>query len=223
MTNPEPKPVPAIVFLGMIVAAIGMNWFLFRLFGGKYFLWYLKNGPIISLATGFLAPTWTSMKARLGLISSHPAAYIAACHHVLGTFLVSIRPLTSSEKSRPKDIGVDIGLNGAFAKVFDRVLYLVLTLLMVVLGFSWIVLVAPLAYFVTLIAGVPARQALRGRIPQTFIRENLGQVTLVEPQDGETPPKESSDLSFARDPFVITQAASAVVLWVAGLLYSRFS
>src|SRR6266404_6088251 len=90
--------LPAVFFLGIILAFTGVNWFLFGLFHGKYFLWYLKNGPIISLAAGFLAPTWTTMKARVGLISSNPAAYIAACMQVLGVFFLSLAPSKSSQK-----------------------------------------------------------------------------------------------------------------------------
>src|SRR6266480_5525700 len=35
--------MPAVFFLGIILALIGVNWFLFGLFHGKYFLLYLKN------------------------------------------------------------------------------------------------------------------------------------------------------------------------------------
>ncbi|PYS80958.1 MAG: riboflavin synthase, partial [Acidobacteria bacterium] len=213
--------LPAVCFLGIILALIGVNWFLFGLFHRKYFLWYLNNGPIISLAAGFLAPTWTSMKARVGLISSNPAAYIAACMQVLGIFFSSLAPSKSSQKVQPKNIGIDIGLDGGVVKVFDDILYLLIVLVMAILALAWVVFVAPLAYFVMLVAGVPARQALRGKVVTTYIDEEEGQVTITKPQAGAKLPTRISDLSFARDPFAVTQAVSSLVLWVAGTLYSR--
>ena len=92
---------------------------------------------------------------------------------------------------------------------------------MAILALAWVVLVAPLAYFVMLVAGVPARQALRGKVVTTYIDEEEGQVTITKPQAGAKLPTRTSDLSFARDPFAVTQAVSSLVLWVAGILYSR--
>ena len=89
-----------VLFLGIMLALIGLNWFLFRLLSARYFLWYLKSGPIISLATGFLAPTWTRFKARQGMVSAHPSVYFGACLQILGVFFVSMaQPMRRSNKS----------------------------------------------------------------------------------------------------------------------------
>ncbi len=228
--TPKPTPVvdiknksrlPQVFFLGIILAVVVINFLVFRLFRTNYFLWYLKAGPIISLASGFLAPTWTSMKARIGLISSNPAAYLAACQQIVGVFWNSIAPLNSKIKPQPKNIGIDIGLGGMLATLFDDLLYLVFVLVMAVLGAAWLVLVAPLGYFVTLIAGVPARTALRGKTVTTRIAERAGQVELIEPT-GAKSSAGTTDLSFARDPFAVTQTVSSLVLVVGGLIYYRF-
>jgi riboflavin synthase len=211
----------AILFLGIILAMIAVNWFLFRLFGGKYFLWYLKNGPIISLATAFLGPTWTSLKARTGLISAHPAVYLGACMQILGVFFASLAPARSTQEQRPDDMAGELGLDRGLGKAFDDFLYVLLVLAMVVLSLTWMVFVAPLAYFVTLVAGVPARQALRGKITPTYVAEAKGKVALVGPPavaDLHT----TSNLSFAQDPFAITQAASSLVLFIVQIIYNRF-
>lgn len=224
---PSPKPrtaprQPAVLFLVIILATIAVNWFLFRLFGGRYFLWYLKNGPIISLATAFLGPTWTSLKARTGLISAHPAVYVGACFQVLGVFFQSLAPAGNAPKTDRNEMAEELALDGGLVKVFDDVLYLLLILMMVVLSLAWIIFVAPLAYFVTLFAGVPARQAMRGKIAPTYVAEAKGQVAIVEAPASPKSPTKSSNLSFARDPFAITQATSSLVLFVAGIIYNRF-
>ena len=224
-TSPTTRTHPrqsAILFLGILVVMIAVNWFLFRLFGGKYFLWYLEKGPIISLATAFLGPTWTSLKARTGLISAHPAVYLGACMQILGVFFASLSPTRSTQELRPADMAGELGLDSGLGKAFDDFLYVLLVLAMVVLSLAWMVFVAPLAYFVTLVAGVPARQALRGKITPTYVAEAKGKVVLVGAPAVANLQTKISNLSFAQDPFAITQAASSLVLFIAQIIYHRF-
>lgn len=217
--------------LVLILGLIFLNWLVFkRVLHQNYFLWYLKNGVVISLATPFLALIWKDMKVRIGLISSHPSAYVSACLQLLGVFVTSLAPLDSHQKAQPRDVGFDIGLYSWLAEVLDSFLYFLVAIVMLVLGLAWGVLVAPLLYFVTLIAGVPARQELRGKIAPTYVHEETsderpedkGKVEILEPAEAASIPG-ASYLSFARDPFAVTQAMSAVVLWLANSIYSRVS
>ena len=139
MTPKRPRPLlTGFVFLGILLTLIGLNWSLFRFFVHQnYFLWYLKNGALISLATGFLAPTWTQMKARIGLISSNPVAYVAACQQVLGVFMSSLVPSKSLQKAQPKALDFDIGLNFWFVEIFDDLVYWLLVLVMLLLTLAW--------------------------------------------------------------------------------------
>ena len=233
MTVNRPWPgLAPFVHLVLMLGLICLNWLVFRdLMHQNYFLWYLKNGALISLATGFLALTWKEMKARIGLISSHPSAYVGACLVVLGVFVYSLSPTNSTEKAQPKEIGFDIGLNLTVARVLDDVLYILLSIVMALLSLAWLVIVAPLGYFVTLIAGVPARQELRGKIAPTYVHEETGDtfrgdkgnVTILEPGAAATLASGSTYLSFARDPFAVTQAMTALVLWNASIIYSQVS
>jgi hypothetical protein len=80
---------------------------------------------------------------------------------------------------------------------------------------------------VNLVAGVPARQALRGRLSATHVREQGGQVERLETDEeidrhtAAAPPDGAAGLSFARDPFAVTQATAAVILWLGNLAYER--
>jgi riboflavin synthase len=235
----EERPKPTIspwsvqktfLHLGLLLGVVCLNWLVFKtLLHQNYFLWYLKNGVLISLATPFLALTWKDMKVRIGLISSHPSAYVSAWLQVLGVFIYSLAPLDSTRKSKPKDVGFDIGLYSGFAEVLDSILYYVMAILMLLLGLAWGLLVAPLLYFVTLLAGVPARQQLRGNITPTSVHEETsdkkpedrGKVTILEPGAGTSSTAGGTFVSFARDPFTVTQAMSAVVLWLANIIYAR--
>ena len=92
-------------------------------------------------------------------------------------------------------------------------MYTLLMLVLALLTVGWLLTVAPLSYFVTLIAGVPARESLRGKILRTSISERDGGVAF----GGDT------KVSFVKDPFAITQGVSALLLFIAGLIYFRFA
>ena len=211
------RHLPAIFYLAVIVVLAGLNWITFRFFlRTNYFLWYLKSAPLISLAAGFLAPTWTKLKARVGLVSAHPAIYVGACLQVLGIFFLSVRPAgpsTTREQFVP-----ELG-DTRLTRTLDAVLYVPILIVMCLLATAWVLLVAPMSYFVTLLSGVPARQFLRGNVATTDLREEGGQIALVDDKQG---PGALHVVSFAQDPFSITQALTALILFVANMIYGRF-
>lgn len=230
MTRFRPRPfVAALVAFAIIVALVVLNRWLFRAaLGENYFVWYLRSGTLISVAAGVLGLVWVDARARLGLISQHPAAYLAACLQLIGVFVFSLSPTRRGQKARPTaPADFDIGLDAPLASGLDEFLYGLLALVMLLLCLGWLFLVAPLAYFVNLVAGVPARQGLRGRLAATHVREEGGQVELsgtdeeIDRHAAALPPERASGLSFARDPFAATQATAALILWLGGLVYDR--
>ncbi|HKO98417.1 MAG TPA: hypothetical protein VJU86_15575 [Pyrinomonadaceae bacterium] len=225
----RPRPVLAVfLHLGIITGVIWLDWMLFSvLFKQNFFVWFLKNGSVISLATGFLGLVWKDLKVRLGLIASHPSAYYAACLQLVGVFIISIG---STGNGKPKELPFDIGLNNKPGQILDGVFYILLSLLMAVMCMAWLVVAAPLNYFVTLIAGAPARQELRGKLVSTsFYEETVssphrggaGTLHVIDPSVDRELESASTAISFARDPFAVTQATSAVMLWIANLIYGQ--
>ena len=225
----RPRPVLAVfLHLGLITGAVVLDWFLFSVvFKQNFFLWFLKNGSVINLATAFLALVWKDLRARIGLISSHPSAYFAACFQLIGVFIYSIG---STRNAQPKELPFDIGLNNRPSQILDNVFYTLLSLMMAVMCLAWLVVAAPINYFVTLIAGAPARQELRGKLAETAIceerrgtgyRAGEGTVHIINPSVDRDLASDSTQIAFARDPFAVTQATSAVLLWIANLVYSQ--
>lgn len=225
----RPRPVLAVfLHLGIIIGAICLDWILFSiLFNQNFFTWFLKNGAVISLATGFLGLVWKDLKARIGLIASHPSAYYAACLQLVGVFLYSAGSTGSGE---PRELPFDIGLNNRPSEILDSVLYILLSLLMGLMCVAWLVIAAPINYFVVLIAGAPARQELRGKLVSTSIYEEThgsrfrggaGSLHILDPLVEPELASAATPMSFARDPFAVTQAISAVILWIANLAYSQ--
>lgn len=232
MRSFRPPPlVAALAAFALLVALVLFNRWLFRvLFGADYLLWYLREGIIISLASGFLASVWGdgNIKARFGLISQHPAAFIGGCLQLLGIFVTSLSPTRRGSKARPTaPVPHDIGLDSPLPAALDEFVYGLLAFVMLLLGLCWLLVVAPLTYFINLVAGVPARQGLRGRLAPAYVQEQGGQVVLLETEEqikwyesGQAPEK-VTEFSFARDPFAVTQATAAVILWLGGVIYAR--
>jgi len=230
MSRLRPSPVVAVIIaFAILVGLVLLNRWLFRVvFGTDYLLWYLHAGVVISLASGLLASAWDDAEARFNLISQNPAVFIAGCLQLLGIFVFSLSPARRGRKARPTaSVGLDIGLNSPLAAALDEFLYGLLALVMFLLSLAWLVTAAPLTYFVNLIAGVPARQNLRGRLSATHVREQDGQVELLETDEeidrhtAAAPPDGAAGLSFARDPFAVTQATAALILWLGGILYDK--
>lgn len=213
LDDQSPPLLRAALHFGFIVALIAINWYLFRLLHVNYFLWYLQKAPFITIAAGFLVPIITNMTAGLGLISTNPAIYAGACIQVVGVFVTAIGEWKSGAPLRLKPTSLYLGLTGGVARVFDGLLYPPLTLVLLVVSLGWLLTIAPISYFVTLIAGVPAREALRGKIQPISISESAGKVGFGS----------GKAVSFARDPFAITQAVSALLLFIAGMVYFRFA
>ena len=213
----------AILYLtlpGLIV----LNYWMFRqMVGVDYFSWYLDKGPIISLAMGFVALIWEELDTREGLLSANPALYLAACFTLAGILSNSLGVhLEGSKYDRAKtgNWSYTIGY------LWDILATVFLALIIVPLLLAWIIVVAPLNYVVTLVAGAPGRQQLRGSMWRAVVRETSKSVVIdrelnLDPELEERLKKvdpRSKDVSFARKPFAVTQALAALVLWLAGVV-----
>ena len=144
--------VAALVCFAIIVALVLLNRWLFRLlFGTEYLLWYLREGVVISLASGLVASVWDDDKvnARYNLISQNPAAFVGGCLRLLGVFVFSLSPTRRGRESRPTaPPGLNIGLDSPLGAALDEFFYGVLALVMFLLCLGWLATAAPLTYFV---------------------------------------------------------------------------
>lgn len=244
MLRLRPRPAfAAVAAFALIVALVLLNrWVFCLVFGTEYLVWYLQTGVVISLASGLIASAWDDAEARFGLISQNPAVFVGSCFRLLGIFVSSLSPARRGRGlARPAASSADdrLGLDSPPAAALDEFFYGLLALLLLLLGLGWLVVAAPLTYFVNLVAGVPARQGLRARLaaerahagrdarPAHAPAEDDGRPAPPE-ADGESdrartavPHDASAGLSFARDPFAVTQAMAALILWLGGLAYDK--
>jgi hypothetical protein len=205
---------------GLIV----LNWWIFRqVIELDYFRWYLDKGPIISLSMGFVALIWEELDTREGLLSANPVLYLATCFTLAGILSNSLGVhLEGSKYDRTKT-----GWCYTMGYVWDIVATVFLALIIIPLLLAWIIVVAPLNYVVTLVAGAPARQQLRGSLWRSVVREAGKSVVIDRELNLDRDLEErlrkvdpgSKDVSFARKPFAVTQALAALVLWLGGTVH----
>lgn len=209
------RQVLAVLFgLGIIGIMIGLDWWLFHFMSTNYFLWYLENGTLIGIAVSFLAVVWEGLESRKDLLSAHPLRYLRGCTILLATLFHSISIYLESPEGPG---GKRLRQPASF--YWDLILTTVVLMVVMVLGLAWLVVMAPLNYFVTIISGAVARQSFRGT-PRRAIVIQIGKKVILtaQPANEEIPPS-ATDVSFAVKPFAVTQAVTSLVLLIAKMIY----
>lgn len=206
-----------------IVSLIGLNFWLFRIIGGvNYFTWYLKNGAFVGIAISFLALTWEGLKRRKYLLSSHPGKYIVGCATLCAVFFNSVKTFLDGPLQK---IPTSDSEPRAELSSWDDLIGNLMTLLMMVVTVGWVLVLAPLNYFITLITGSVARQEMRGSSLRAIVKieENDKDDTVTSQPASAEIPANAVDVSLTRNPFAITQALTALILWIANQTYERLT
>lgn len=241
MTRIDDRRRLAVVGASLLVPGLlAFDWALFRfVLGMDYVAWYLANGALIAFGTAFVSGIWDSVEELARpLVSAHPLRYYGACLQLTGIALLA---LGTSVKSPRRDLRSGQTRVDAVAEWLDTVPNLLVHLAVVGLVLAWVLFVAPANYLVTLVSGAPARESLRypekrlvGVVGRSLpARDELQSIYLSPGQEmhvyevgtNDFPPlaDEASrdgvrDLSFASNPFGITQAITSLVLFALGLV-----
>lgn len=206
--------LPLIIF----VAMIGLTFWLFRIIGGvNYFAWYLKNSAVIGIGVSFLALTWEGLKSRKGLLSSHPGEYLVGCTTLCVVFFNSVTAFFAGPLLKIPTSDYE---PRAVLSSWDDLIGNLMALLMILATVGWLLFVAPLNYFITLITGSVARQEFRESSLPAIVKpeENVHAVT-SQPTAAEN----VVHVSLTRNPFATTQALTIMVLWIANQAYERLT
>jgi hypothetical protein len=191
----------SIIGLVLIASLAALDDRLFRIYSGTTYLdWYVRNGALIALVTALASMTWADMKGMSGMISAHPLTYMRACLHVIGLPLLVLGAPAKGGGGEPRSL-------------FDTVLTIPLVLFLVAILLSWLVVVAPLQYFVYLMCGAPARIFARST-KRTIARVKDGKLDFAEAGKEDKIPDGWWDASIAGKPVTSTNLF-ATMLFVA--------
>ena len=210
--------------LSILAVFLAIDWLIFRALDTNYFLWYLANGALIGIVVSFLALVWDGLETREDLLAAHPLVYTAGCltllavlYHAMSVHLRN--PMGGAKAARSNEVD----LSTVPIILFDAYVSILFLLVLFVASLAWMVVIAPLNYFLTLFTGVIAREELRGKVYRAVVlKEGEKNFVLTAlPHEDEVPPN-AVDVSIARKPFAITQAVTAAVLWSVNFAYANW-
>jgi len=182
------------VVLPLLLAA---NWFVFRACGVSYFRWYLANGSAISVAALLGVLSWSKLAGYHDLISRNAAEYARACLYAVGSIALDLGQEIQGAGTRLPD-----------DSAWDKFWTLLVSFLLGCVLLTWFLVVSPLNYVVTLVAGAPAR----------LFRQRRALETSSPAVNADESPVRLGD-----DPLALTQAISALLLFLARLAYEHFA
>ena len=196
--------------LAGLVSICLINYFIFRrLFHSNYLRWYVSAGPFIGLATAAFGAAWGKLDNNTGLVSAVPLDYIGACLQAAG---LPLYVFGGTLQSRPQRQGISL-VNFLFG--------VPLILLIAIAVIAWLILVAPLQYFVFLVCGAPSRIVMtssyyvHARMDGRWLKYTGGNTENPAPKKGD-----GWDASMRDKPVTLANAFSAAALFLIGRLWS---
>jgi hypothetical protein len=192
----------------VILAVIAVDYAVFSAFGVNYFRWYIDNGAIIALIFG-LVTVVLDLNRLQQLISVHPGEYAGDLSFLLAE--ISWLFFALDDRFRADTFWYrSLGL--------DRFFNLIVLAIYVVAMAAYVVVVAPLQYWVNIVCGAPARIALSSPTKGVRVDENansrLTRFPIEKPIDEST----THELGFRARPVSATAAIAAAVLWIVSQL-----
>lgn len=178
----------------VIVSALAvLDHFIFmRWFHTTHVTWYLKNGATIGLVTTLASMAWGDLNKNTRLISSHPLKYFRANLQLVGLPIFVMGTHLRSKKD-----------HSVSRSLWDTLVTLPLVLIFVSFMVLWLVVVAPLQYFVYLVCGAPAR--LLGQSDQrTIATMHDGNLEVGQVGKNDIVPAGWWDASISAKPVAIT-------------------
>jgi hypothetical protein len=217
--------LPVVLQGLLILAAVSaINSLWLKALGVDYFESYLQSGFLVSLLFGVVAVA-IDLDSNPNLIAAHPFHYgggvLELYSKVYAALSNVLRPPRSDRRL------AEAGLPTMGLRYRSRTLDLALTLLFTWSFFAatvaWAVLVAPLQYWVNLVCGAPAREALASSRTLWVVRSANRTELLFAPKDPDEFERcelakahqqgEMTEVGFAAKPVSFTAAISAAVLF----------
>ena len=189
------------IALGLAVLTIlaVVDYVVLRALDVSYFRWYLTNGSLISLFLAALA-AGIDLNREPRLVASDPGIFLASWMTVPAMVSLDFAGILR-DRSRP----IDGMLTGLFAT------------LLIAIWICYLVVVAPLQYVVTLVAGAPARLAL-GSSSRAWV-ERTGDHVAITSGPSELMPEGAESIGLTGRPVTATSAFGAVLLFAVSLFF----
>lgn len=214
----------AVLGVVVLLTIAALNYLWLGALGVDYLDSYLRDGFQVALLFTIVGYA-ISLDSRPGLIAAHPTLYVAEVFVLFTALLGSLSALFGSPRSDRAlaNAGLDfLGRRFRLGAV-DLVLGWLFTLIFGAAMLAWAVLIAPLQYWVNLLCGAPAREALASS-KTLWLVENPPQTTFLRaPKDPNEFQREElerergggkmTELGFAVHPVTFTSGIASAVLF----------
>lgn len=193
----------------LLVGLVAVNEALFRLIGHiSYIEWFIKNGSQIGLIGALVTLVW-DLNKHTGLISASPSQYVGSYFQLIGMTYISIgAQMTSENRKGDKKVSS-----------FDIIITALINLILAVLYFIWMIVVAPVQYFVILILGGPGRVFLKSKI-RVIAKISNGQMEHKEISKDKEMPEDWMDVSYSNKPVTLTIALMALTFAIIKVIWT---
>jgi hypothetical protein len=209
----RPKPGFQIIAFLAIAAIVAAHIWLFPLtVGVDYLSWYLSTGVFVALVVAAIDVVTEDLKDEYQLISADPVVYLYGCFAFAGLLYFSLGTTLRTDSQPPVEDSPGTLGGGTLSIIWDKLWCIVLAAIIMLGGFAWLLIYAPMNYFVQLIVAAPGRAMLRGTGYRALAVKHEDRLELTEwPRDTE-PPGNAVDISLDRKPLALTQSLLAAVL-----------
>lgn len=206
------RVLEAWLALAALLVLVWCNHLWFQTRADSYLAWYARSGSLIGIMTAVFAMAWGDMDKNVALISAKPADYVRGCLLLISLPLISLGGQIRALGGRIERGSRDVEPADSWL-ILDALIMLPLLLAVIVLLCLWLVLIAPMQYFVFLLCGALPRSLLRS--PQRVIaRRDFGSYETREIPRAVPVPQGWWDASLASRPVAITAAFSALLMLV---------
>ena len=182
------------------------------LFDAHYLSWYLANGAIVSLVVAFVALAWGDVNDVRGLISAHPfeyaAAHVALCVLPTQSLAAVLAPRGDSPRPQSAPIGIPVA---------DAILTAVVTVCLLAAFVAFILLIAPIQYFVYLVAGAPGREAC-GSPQRAWYTIGTREIRVESGPRSAGLPERATESAYTGQPVTLTATLASALLFATQLV-----
>lgn len=190
----------SLIGWGVLGLLVGGNYLLFRfLLETNYFDWYLHHGALINFVFGFISIA-VVLDAYPDLISSNGLYYIYACGQLVAHVFRAWRDTTYEADRGAKTWWLPT--------VFDFVVSFAVFVVIGLIVVAWALVVAPVQHVAYLVAGAPARNAIRNDKDPRYDPET-DRLRTDAPQ--------GFSIGFRAKPVTLTAALATAAFLVAGV------
>ena len=199
----------SFLYLLVLVGLVGINEVLFRWIGHiSYIEWFIKNGSQIGLIGALVTLVWDVNK-HTGLISASPNQYVGSYLQLVGMTYISLGAQMSSKNRKGNEK----------VSFFDMIIMVLINLILAIFYFAWMLIVAPIQYFVFLVLGAPGRIFLKSNV-RVLAKFSGIKLDYEEHPKEDDVPKGWMDVSYSNKPVTFTIALMSLTFAIIKIFWA---